>query len=164
MNSVTIVDVLTFLALAGAAGTPVVGGLIWMLRALDKRMERAAAAHDAALDRKLDDKLAPISQELRPNGGNSLYDRVEALRTSVEANSAALLDEKRSMDERHGQNRREIDELRRSHVAIRHLLVDFLRRLRSDDGTGDSLKAVANDRIFEELERLDRDYEWRRGR
>lgn len=102
---------------------------------------------NSALDRQLNEKLAPIKAELQPNGGTSLRDRVDQLTRQKDAEQVAI-------DRRHGQNRAELDELREGHVAMRRALRAVLLTVRA--GHQPDQNTALSDAAIEELDQLDR--------
>lgn len=79
-----------------AAGK-VAGGLLslWGLFKLAFHIHKKIAASvakdvDDNLSKKLDEKLEPVLKELRPNGGSSLADQVQAVKTMLEHHSGRV--------------------------------------------------------------------------
>lgn len=136
MQDITIVQLSQFIAVVGGAIALIFGGLAWVLRALDKRFDERVAQHDSVIDTKLDEKLAPLSRELRPNGGNSMWDKVDNLARQVQ-------DDRAVMNQRHQENSDLVDFIWRSFTAVRHALV----------------KLDVGPDVAEELTRIDHEYE-----
>jgi len=147
---VTVSEFLTFVVLLGAA----VASFGVITRTLLRQ-----------LDRRIDDKLESVKDELKPNGGPSLRDDVAAIRASVDAATTQVVATGDVATERHAENVRRLAALERSHHGIRRTVLWLLDAHRRTDlpnlpsHAAHELAAATN-----ELRLVEDEYRWQAGR
>ena len=152
MQSITLEQLLVFIAEIGAAVaalTVIFGGA---LKRLDKRIKD-----------HLDEAVTPLRRELSANGGKSLRDDVTAIRATVESAedearhvAEALKLAKDGIAQRHEENLGRFKRLERWHSALRWGLIGHLEAHRKGDTQShveerlDALRRVDDEYRFEQ--------------
>lgn len=118
MENVTLVGAAQVIVVFGAAVGVLWRGYRMLLKAFDERVRATNAVHDAALEKKLDEKLGSIKAELSPNSGSSLRDKVNEIATGFE--TLRDVDNRRHKEnsDRLASQQRQIDAIRRAFMAV----------------------------------------------
>lgn len=155
MDNVTLVGAAQIVVLFGAALAVLWKGYRNLLKAFDERVRVTSAAHDAVLERKLDEKLGSIKAELSPNSGSSLRDKVNEIATGFEGLQ-------RADNERHKENRVRLDRQQRQIDAIRRAFMAVLKAAKS--GNAEAIPGLTDELITDLDDADERKGRYRRDR
>jgi hypothetical protein len=99
----------------------------WMVKQLDRR----DIEQEARIEAKLDEKIGTVTRELRPNGGSSLWDKVDQLRGDLADLARTKRVEHAEMDRRHLENAERLTHLEDQQKVMRRAMRATLLTVRA---------------------------------